>query len=219
MKNFKIVICLIVIIFTASLLGANVYGGNSDLENDKRDLCSALSKQDENIEKQNRPKIAGLRTFEMLSYCDLATQAHVARYGDTTTKRVSERYGTDIETNYSLKSYCGSVYAFVHSLSNLDKIVSAYIVAESIASPSGKKVDLAFLAPIYGDLAVIDTKTFMGIDTELSRYKMKGTKAYNELFKALYSANPDKALDIVEIYSKQKNVREVLASIEKECGY
>jgi hypothetical protein len=55
----------------------------------------------------------------------------------------------------------------------------------------------------------------------LDSYNMKGTgtTAYKDFFKALYAANTKKALDILNTYSQQKNVRRGLALLLEDCGH
>jgi len=219
--NYKI-ICLMVTFFAVSLLGTNVYGKFIATPEQKKQICEYLADE---VDETGQWKTKGFRnletydTYTQMAICDQAVKRYTMSHGDTAAKTISERYGTDIETSYSLKSYCGSVFGLRQSLQK-GLIIPAYLIADEVLyfyknqgkySPNAE-IGFDHFASVF--IFVNQPMALMEWGSVLDSYNMKGTgtTAYKDFFKALYAANTKKALDILNTYSQQKKRSEGVGS-------
>ena len=223
MKYFKPIIYLIVAVFTLGL-SIDVYAeaGNPSYQ----DSCRSLE-----IITKNKTKprdTSGMKTAAITGYCEGAAKQFTSRYGNIIAKTISEGYGTDIETSYSPESFCQNINSFLDEIPDILPLL--YILTEpyvkngqlvapfSLFSIFESLGGTTFLADgFHANSSMMNIYSFMSWD--IMDQTTKKTKAYNELFKALYNANPKKALGVVAAYAQRDDVKKTIAYTRAYCGW
>jgi hypothetical protein len=222
MKYFKPFIYLIVAVFTLGL-SIDVYaeaGAPSYL-----DSCRSFE-----IITNNKTKprdTSGMKTAAITGYCEGVSKQFVQRYGNIISKTISEHYGTDIETSYSPESFCRNINSFLDEIPDILPLL--YILTEPYDNSVGTKVTPLSLTGVFEDhhgtkylsdsllLNSSGMNVLVLMTTDIVNRGLKKTKAYNDLFGALYSANYKKALAVVAAYAQQEDVRNTMNNTRGFC--
>jgi len=226
MRTFKTIVCSLIVVFTLSIM-VDVYAKDSVPTVTPLGACMSIGKIMQN-KKISRPDKSDMKTAVMTGMCESIAKQFTSRYGNTIVKTISEGYGNDIETSYSLESFCYNANLFLDALPDIWPLL--YVLAEPYAVSIGEKVTPAALLGAFEGMRGTeflvegskDNSSMIRVDIFMTNPMVNKeygqTRAYKELFGALYRGNYKKALEVVDAYAQREDVKEVIKKTRMFCS-